>query len=76
MWHKIVTFLFQTIGLPLILSLVEKIKTWWSRKQAVKQIETEIDESIEKIEQAPTEEEQKNAFKEFIKGIRRRRSSK
>ena len=75
MWSKLLEVLFRFIGLPLIMKLVEGFRYWWNNKKATEKLEKEIDEAVTAIEQSKSEEEQKDALKKFVEGVRRRRSS-
>lgn len=75
MWSKIIELIFKWIGLPLILKAVQGLKNWWVNKKALDKLEKEIDEAVKIIEDSNTSEEQKDALKKFVEGVRRRRSS-
>lgn len=75
MWSKLLEALFRFVGLPLIIKAIEAFKDWWDNKKATEKLEKEIDEAVTAIEQSKSEEEQKDALKKFVEGVRRRRGS-
>lgn len=75
MWSKIIELIFKYMGLPLITKAIEIIRNWWINKQALDKIEQEVDEAIKLIQDSSTSEEQKDALKKFVEGVRLRRGS-
>lgn len=75
MWGKLLQLVLTTIGLPLIEKLLKAIADWWHDKKRVDKIIEEIEKEATEIEKSVTEQEQKDALKKFVEGVRRRRSS-
>lgn len=74
MWGKVLQLFMSAVGLPLLEKLFKGLMDWWNNKRQIKQIVEEIEKEAEKITESKTEQEQKDALKEFVEGVRRRRS--
>jgi Mg2+ and Co2+ transporter CorA len=75
MWGKFLQILLTSVGLPLIEKLFKALIDWWHDKKRVDKIIEEIENEAKEIEESITEQEQKDALKKFVEGVRRRRSS-
>lgn len=72
LFQPILTYLILPLVQKYILELVEYLK----RRKEQNEHDEELDKAIEKIVKADTAEEQKNALKELVQGVRRRRANK
>ena len=75
MWHKFVNYFVSAFGLPILTAIFNAIKQWWDNKKALDKILDEIEKDVREIELSQTEQEQKDALKRLVEGVRRRRSN-
>ena len=67
--NKILQMLMQFVLLPLVTKGFAMLWKWWEGLQEDKGRDDLIDEGLQKLKEAQTDEERKKALKEFMRGV-------
>ena len=71
MWEKLLINLIVS----LLMVFKDKFVAWYKKRQAEGKTNKEIDDSVNAVETSTTKEEQREALKKHVQGIRRRRAA-
>lgn len=75
MWAKLIQLILSYLVLPLFKSFASVVISYWRKKAAEGKTNREIDEGVDKLEEAIDRGEQREALKEILIGVRRRRAT-
>ena len=74
--EKLAEWLLTFIVLPLIKDGAARLVAYFRKLQAEGKTNKEIDAAVDTFEKSTTREEQRNALKEIVTGVRRRRANR
>lgn len=72
---KALELLLRWVVFPLVLKFAARIIEYWRQKQIEGKTNKEIDDAVDRLEKSVDREEQREALKELVRGIRRRRAN-
>ena len=72
MWAKLIELFLINVILPLLKSGFIDLIGWWKKRKAAEKKKGEVDDAVKKFKEADNAEDKKQAFKDLVRGTRRR----
>lgn len=69
MWNKIIEYTFKFLLMPLLTKGLHWLIDYFKDSKEDSGRDNEVDDAVEKLKQAKTEQERKDALKELVRGI-------
>jgi hypothetical protein len=69
MWTKVAQLLLQYVVLPLVTKGIEWLYRYFENSREDAKRDTAIDEAVDRLKNAPTPEEKKDALKDLVRGV-------